>query len=289
MPVAAPSQIVAKLNEPEVMARLPVKVEWNGQLWLRDTDRRWHQVQDADAAGNMLVPLDAADPVEGAAIVELNRLADKKPTQTPPSVEQSVDGADRRQLDTASEGRQNIIDGGIPAEQSTPFDRSDSFDQFRTIHAALEERAKNISAGQNGQQLISQNAGTEAVSAVPTVRFTGDGRISLAVDSGKWWESLLVQNADNHALALSQAEQQSAEELWHVAQLVAMRNDWLAMPAATRGSFVNHVTQASSALMRSVQSSAAALPASELATVQEAMHGAWSLYFNDALFDLFGG
>jgi hypothetical protein len=99
--------------------------------------------------------------------------------------------------------------------------------RVRTLFGALQESAEDLSSDDGRQFIKRSGASSPRNQSAPAAEFGPDGHIAVTGNAIAWADALERDNGGNLSRAMYQAQAGSAEELWHVAQLVAMRNDWL--------------------------------------------------------------
>lgn len=174
--------------------------------------------------------------------------------------------------------RQRITDGLAPGEAGV-IDRQEADSAARSLLGSFAQRAEELSAEHDGAVWGAAPGGSAAVQPRVSVAYSSDSSLRVSGLSGNVWQNLIVENNGNLKAALEQLDAMLEEEAWHLAQLAAMRQDWLALPAATRGSFVSHVEQASAALLADIRSQVRGMSEADARAVKQAMVDAWSLYF----------
>ena len=193
----------------------------------------------------------------------------------------TVDGEGAGVLNAGDGNFRRAISDGLPPGEVSGLDRSEWTGRARGLLAEFAQGAEALSASHDGPQRMHSPDATAQQRTSVAVEYSGDGSLTVTGLSGAVWDNLLAEDNGNPAPAMSRLKAVIAEETWHLAQLAAMRQDWLALPAATRGSFVSHVEQASESMLADIRRHVTAMGEQGRRSVQDAFANAWALYFNN--------
>jgi hypothetical protein len=191
----------------------------------------------------------------------------------------TVDGEGEGVFNASNGSTRQRITTGTTRATETPMERDAAASDARGLLGALETLAASLP-----QVRVSRSSASSRSSGNPRidVGFSGSGEITLnSVEFGAWWERQLAANGDSAGQTLAHSAAVVAEERWHLAQLVAMRNDWLSLSPSSRGSFVEYVAARSRELMMDVSAQMSRMSAEEQSMVKQSLHDVWALYFGE--------